>query len=628
MSDFSRPAPRRWLFGLAWLILALLLILLMAQNDRQWQRLLRLQQTLAEQAEDIRHTRSALANLSQQIQQGAPAHTAAAPPTTTTRAAPPVQDAFEHARAAAAQPDYSRGGVFLQAFGTGIKTLTPLISTDAYASDVQSRVLESLLIRDPDTLEWRGLLAEDWQVSEDGLVLTFRLRADAFFSDGEPVQADDVAFSFAFIMNEAIAAPRLRAYYQRIESVRALDTRRVQFTFKEPYFNALSLAGGMEILAQHFYQPWLEQPRQFNESRGLLFGSGPYRLADPHNWRPDQGGVELERNPRYWGPVAGSYERISWRVIENESARLTAFRNGELDSYSARAQEYKQLLADAQIKQKSQHFNYMSATAGYSWIGWNQSRGGQPTRFADVRVRRAMTYLTDTARLIEEVFLGYAEAAVSPFSGASPQHDSALQAPPFDPERARALLAEAGYEDRNHDGVLEDADGKAFEFELMFFQSNADTRRIVLFLRDLYARAGVLLKPVPSEWSVMLEKMKQRDFDAITLGWTSSIEVDIYQIFHSSQIADGGDNFIAYRNAELDKIMDAARGEINEARRMQYWHAAERILVAEQPYTFLTRQQSLLFVNQRIANVRQNRFGMNLATVPVETWLVSESQLQ
>lgn len=623
MSEPARPTPRRWPFWLAWLSLALLLVLLMVQSDRQWQRLLRLQQTLTEQAEDIRHTRSTLSSLTQQIQQGAVATSA---PTATKT--PIRQDAFEHARAAAAQPGYSRGGVFLQAFGTGIKTLTPLISTDAYASEVQSRVLESLLIRDPDTLEWRGLLAQDWQVSADGLVLTFTLRPDVHFSDGEPMQADDVAFSFDFIMNEAIAAPRLRAYYQRIESVRALDARRVQFTFKEPYFNALSLAGGMEILAQHFYQPWLEQPRQFNESRGLLFGSGPYRLPDPHNWRPDQGGVELERNPRYWGPVAGSFDRISWRVIENESARLTAFRNGELDSYSARAREYKQLLADAQIKQQSKSFNYMSATAGYNWIAWNQSRGGQPTRFADVRVRRAMTYLTDTARLIEEVFLGYAEAAVSPFSSRSPQHDSTLQAPAFDPERARALLAEAGYEDRNNDGVLEDADGKAFEFELVFFQNSEDTRRIVLFLRDLYARAGVRLKPVPSEWSVMLEKMQQRDFDAITLGWTSSIEVDIYQIFHSSQITDGGDNFIAYRNTALDKIMDAARGEINETRRMQHWHEAERMLVADQPYTFLTRQQSLAFVNQRIANVRQSRFGMNLATVPIEIWIANESSLQ
>src|SRR5690606_24858847 len=261
----------------------------------------------------------------------------------------------------------------------------------------------------------------------------------------------------------------------KIERVTALDDRTVEFVFAEPYFNSLQLAGSMDILPRHFYARFLDDPRRFNESRGLLLGSGPYRLADPEGWTPDQGRIELERNPRYWGPVDGSFDRIVWRVIENDSARLTTFRNQDIDVYSARPREYQQLLDDQALRARTHHYEYMSPTAGYSYIAWNQERAGEPTRFADPRVRRAMSHLTDVQRVIDEVLLGYAEAAVSPFSPRSNQHDSLLTPVPHDVERARALLQEAGYADRDADGILEDEAGQPFEFELTYFQDNEDT---------------------------------------------------------------------------------------------------------------------------------------------------------
>jgi len=234
-------------------------------------------------------------------------------------------------------------------------------------------VLESLLLRDPESLEWQGLIARDWSVSDDGLNFTFRLRKGVKFSDGRELTAEDVAFTFAFIMNDAIAAPRSRAYFDKVESVTATGRYEVVFRFKEPYFDALALAGGMSILAKHFYAPYLKDPQTFNQSKGLLLGSGPYRLADPKGWTPDQGLVELERNPRYWGPVQPSFDRLLWKVIENDAARLTTFRNGELDVYGARPREYRSLLDDELLAQRTVHLEYMSPTAGYSYIGWNDN---------------------------------------------------------------------------------------------------------------------------------------------------------------------------------------------------------------------------------------------------------------
>ncbi len=597
---------------LLFLFLSLLLVLIllaMYMVDRQWLKLSEMQQTMTEQAHDLRGVREALR-----------ADRGALVARTGQATRDPVPPAFLRAYAATQKSDYSAGDWLVEAFSTGLKTITPLVSTDAYAAEVQGYVLESLLVRNPDSLEWEGLLARDWQVGDDGLTFRFRLREGLTFSDGEPLTAEDVAFSFNFIMNPAIAAPRERAYYDKIGSVKALGPNEVEFKFKEPYFNSLALAGGLSVLPKHFYAHYLDTPETFNQSKGLLLGSGPYRLKDPKAWTPDQGLVELERNPRYWGPVQPSFDKLLWKVIANDSARLTTFRNGDIDTYNARPLEYKKLLADKELVGRTHQLEYMSPTAGYSYIAWNEQRDGKPTRFADKRVRQAMTYLTDRRRIISEIMLGYAEPAVSPFNPRSPQHDGKLEPRAYDLDKAKRLLAEAGYADRNGDGVLEDAAGKPFRFDLVFFQDNEDTRRIVLLLKDLYARAGILLEPKPTEWSVMLDLLDKKNFDAITLGWTSGVEIDIYQMFDSSQTLSGGDNFMSYSNPDLDRLIRQARSTVNETKRMPLWQACERILYEDQPYTFLMRRKSLVFVDKRMQNLQITRLGLNLTT-PVE-WYV------
>ncbi|MCQ8119142.1 peptide-binding protein [Methylomonas rosea] len=601
---------RDWILYSLLSLTIVLIVLAMYQIDRQWLKLSEMQSALSEQAKDMRELRGAIAS-------GAIAANAS----TSSNNSGEVAQAFQRAYAASRQPDYAQGDWSVEAFGTNLKTITPLVSSDAYASNVQSYVLESLIIRNPDTLEWEGLIAKDWTISEDGLVISFRMREDVSFSDGQPLTAADVVFSFDFIMTDAIQAPRERAYLEKVKSVKANGKYEVVFTFKEPYFEALSLAGGIGILPKHFYEPYLQEPQKFNESKGLLLGSGPYRLNDPKNWTPDKGNIELVRNERYWGDVQPSYHRILWKIIQNDSARLTTFRNGDIDSYSARPVEYQELKKDPQIQAKSQNFEYMPPVVGYSYIGWNQERGGKPTRFADKRVRQAMTYLTDVGRVIKDVMLDYAEPAVSPFSKASKQHDAALQPYQADLDKAKALLKDAGYQDKNGDGVLEDKAGAPFEFKLTYFQANEDTKRMVLLLKDLYARAGVKLIPTPQEWPVMLENLDKKDFDAITLGWTSGIETDLYQIFHSSQAVSKGDNYVSYKNPALDKLIDDARRTVDESKRMPLWQQAERILYEDQPYTFLMRRKSLLFVDKRIHNLQMTKLGLNFGGLPLENYV-------
>jgi peptide/nickel transport system substrate-binding protein len=605
--------------GLAAILITIILAMYMV--DRQWQKLASMEQLMREQANDLREIGGQVRALEARIGRGVTLSTGHAQEDEMG-----IPSAFQRSFAATQRADYAKGDWLVQAFGVNLKSLTPFISSDAYSSRVQTYIQESLLDRNPETLKWEGLLAESWSVSEDGLTFTFKLRDGLVFSDGVPLTAEDVAFSFEFIMHEAIQAPRERSYYSKIESVEALDRLTVRFQYKEPYFKALELAGGLAVMPKHFYQPYLEKPNDYNQSKGLLLGSGPYRLEDPKGWSPDKGIVELHRNPRYWGPVLPAFERISWRSIENDSARLTTFRNGDIDSYSSRPIEYRKLVEDEDLAKKAEHWEYMSPTAGYFYIGWNQQRKGEATRFADKRVRQAMTYLIDRESIVDEIYLGYAEVTMSPFSDNSKQHDPALKPRAYDKEKGVLLLLDAGYKDTDGDGVLEDSEGNPFEFELVYFQGNEDTGRMVLLLKDQLARAGIHLKPKPAEWSVMIDLMNKRNFEAITLGWTGGLESDLYQIFHSSQIEDAGNNFVNYRNTELDRLIEEARATVDEEKRMPLWRMTEKELYEDQPYTFIMRSKSLLFIDRRIKNVVKTKVGLNFGALPMENYVPTSEQ--
>ena len=145
----------------------------------------------------------------------------------------------------------------------------------------------------------------------------------------------------------------------------------------------------------------------------------------------------------------------------------------------------------------------------------------------------------------------------------------------------------------------------------MFPSSGETFKRVVLFLKDTFALAGVELEPEPTEWSVLIKRLDQRDFDACSLGWSGGIEDDPYQIFDSSQIAGTGDNFIGYRSPELDKVMEQARATVEEDKRMPLWHEVQRIIHEDQPYTFLYTRKSLVFIDKRFQNIQRVTTGLN-----------------
>lgn len=607
--------------------LIVIVLLAMKQYDRQWDVIQKIQQQGSDQTQE-------LASISRRLEQGLRVIGTVPGASTQATTQPAGQDPFARITAAEQMPGYSKGDWYVDS-GPNSDKLTPLVSGDTFAADIQARVLESLITRDPVTLDFIPLLCESWKITDNSdawkayadarvkegvklddvpkdpkapfaLKIAFKMRPGTTFSDGTPITVDDVIWTFNWTMNPKVEAPRDRAYLAKIRSVTKSGENEVTFEFNEPYFDALLLAGSMNILPQHFYSKYSAE--DFNKSTGLLLGSGPYRMMDPTKWAPGQQ-VELVRNERYWGVQPG-FNRLVYRIIDNDLARLTTFRNGDLDYFPAQPEQYQKLLDDKDVQARANHFEYDTAISGYRYIAWNEQRGGKPTRFASKRVRQAMTLLTDKDRICREVMLGLATPTSGPFNRLGKQFNPNVKDWPFDVAQAKALLAQEGYKD-NGNGQLVGPDGQPFQFKLTYPSGNASYNQIALFLRDTYAKAGITLTPDALDWSVFSDRLKNHDFDAISLGWSAGIEDDIYQMFDSSQIADGGDDFTSYKNPELDKLIEEARRTIDEKKRIPLWWQCHAILREDQPYTFLFTRKSTVFVDKRIHNVQKIPLGLN-----------------
>lgn len=621
-------------------VLIIVVLLAMKQFDRQYTRVVTLERQSNELARE-------LAQLSRQVSElpkmvtvvpggvlGAAGATAAgttgAGADTGRGVGPAVPgselDPFAEIRRVRALPNFAEGDWLIQNLGARLGKITPLVSSDIYGSTVQARVLEPLIVRCPDTLKWQPLLAERWEVHEDGLGVTYFLRRNVRFSDGTPMTAHDVKFTFDRIMEPDLDAARARSYLvENGVTVEVVDDHTVKFRLSRPYFLMLSVTGGQPVLPKHFYERYTA--RQHNDNPGLLMGTGPYRLDDPDKWRPGQRLI-LFRNERYWG-VPPALSRIVYLEVQEETVYATMLRNGELDYAGVTPEQFVRLRENELIRQRHNELEFQSMLGGYSYIAWNQERGGRTTPFADKRVRQAMTMLVDRERMARELWLGYATVATGPFSRRGPQSDPTIEPWPFDPERALALLKEAGYEDRNNDGVLDGPDGRPMRFEFMFPAGSAFSERIALFIRDQLARGGVVLDLRATDWPVMIDRLKRSQYDVTSLGWTSSVESDPFQIFHSSQRGDAGDNRTNYANEELDRLIELARKTVDDDARMKIWHQVHRILHEDQPYTFLLERKSLAFYDRRLQNVRLTTMGTNfMAAEPrVPPWFVP-SELQ
>ena len=508
--------------------------------------------------------------------------------------------------------------------------LNPIVSNDASASEICSYIFESLLTQDKSTYELIPALAGLPQISADNLTYTFQLNKDAKFSDGKPVTAADVIFTLKTVKCPLVDDAALRNYFEMVDRVEMVDNdpTKVKFVLTQPNWRGIYTLATFQIVPKHVLDPgnvtdkfsWEElkdlksaqkntemqkfadfiNSQEVSRDAKYLVGSGPYMFE---KW--DTGaGVTLVRNPNYWGKaLAPNYpQKIIFKTIQDNSAALVSAKNKEVDAmYVIKPSDfYKDLENEAQ-------FNLVKARPfepAYSYLAWNELN----PLFQDKKVRLALSHLVDRKTIIDKVLYGDAIPIQSHvFYQNKKLLNTELPEIPFDPEKAKQLLSEAGWKDTDGDGVLDKViDGKKKDFKFTFLSNTNPVRKqILLVVVDALKKVGIQAEVQELEWSVYLDKTKKHEFEATYSSWTSpTTPPDPFQIWHSSQAEGEGSNYISFKNKTNDSLIVAYRNEMDETKRIALIKEWQKLIYDEQPYTFLWSGRARYIYDKRFKNAR------------------------
>lgn len=486
--------------------------------------------------------------------------------------------------------------------------LNPILATDAYASHINKFLFDSLIERDLDTLEFIPKIAERWTISDDKKVYTFYMRRDVKWHDGQPLTADDVVFSYDLIMNPQVQAPHLKVYYQDIESVKKLDDYTVQFKYKTIYYKALTFCGMMDILPKHLLHNKIDSFAQIPFSRAPL-GNGPYVFKE---WKTNKR-IVLTRNENYWDKKP-DIRQIEFSIIPDSAIALQVLKKGDLDLLDLRPIQWDRQTNTEKFLSQFQKLKYPNP--GFSYIGWNH----QSVFFKDTRVRTAMTHMIDRQKINQKLNYNLGEIVTGPFVPFAPQYNQNIKPLAYDVKRAQQLLNDAGWKDTNNNGLL-DKDGREFEFDFIYPASSKAVERISTILKEDLEKIGIKMNISKMEWGAFLNRIvEKRQFDATSLSWSSSIDSDPYQVWHSSHAhQERSSNFIAFANVEADRIMEMARTEFDDKKRNELYWQFHQIIHDLQPYTFLYNFPALVVVSRRFENVKVHKLGLDITE-----WTVRE----
>ncbi len=523
--------------------------------------------------------------------------------------------------------------------------LNPLTSNDASASTINQNIFQSLLTRDPRSLELKPLIATARPaIAEDKLSYSFKIRRDVHFQDGRPLTGEDVLFSIKAIKCPLVNAPFLRVYFDSVVDAQLVDEYSIRFTIREPYFLNESVLGGIDVLPRHYYDPEnllkdvsiadLRKPvdelpagvKKFADNFNRNFsrnpmGSGPYKFG---SWKTGRE-IELIRDLDYWGNgkegIDQPYlDRYKYRIINNPDAALVRLKSGSLDEMGLTPVQHVRGTDSQRFRSQFRKYDYFSPN--YSYIGWNNDH----PIFRDKQVRKAMTHFTNRKQMVKTILFGLGEVVEGPIYFFRPEYDKALPSYAYDPAKAMQLLTEAGWRDSDGDGVLDkviDGENIPFRFEIKVNSGNPTRKSVALSLQDELRRYGIAATVRELDWTIFLGDVKTRKFDAVLLGWAMPVsEPDAYQVWHSSQSANNGSNHIAYKNARVDQILEQYRREFDEQKRIALYQEFQQILSDEQPYTFLFVGKSVVAVQRRIQGVEVLPVGLH----PIEWWVPQASQ--
>ncbi|HBG28172.1 MAG: hypothetical protein A2Y10_19530 [Planctomycetes bacterium GWF2_41_51] len=497
------------------------------------------------------------------------------------------------------------------------KTLNLIsVNVDIYARWMMfENVFEPLMAYDYDEIKLKPMLAESYEMSPNGLEIIFKLRDDVYFSDGVPITADDVLFTYNTIINPLIDAADLAQLFIEVKSLEKIDAKTVRFKFHRPYFKALEIASftHIGIFPKHIYD--FKDAQDFNRRISNPVGSGPYVFE---RWDVGEK-VSFRRNENYWRDPSASHpkiERVIYKFIINDKARIQAIRSGDVDMIIPAPEQYVDVIKDENFVKDFKCLAYWSPGTPFYYIGWNQDM----PFFADRNVRLAMTQMIDRKAILQHILKGSGKEITGPYYLYSKENDPNIEPWPYDPAAAMKMLDDAGWKDTNGDGIR-DKNGIPFRFKFSYSADYVLYQNIANIIKDSAAKIGVELTPEPVEWSVLITRLPDHKFESVIIGWGGDIIQDNYQLFHSSQTVNRGSNYVNFKNAEADKLMEEIRRTIDDEKRIELSRKLHGMLHYEQPYTFLFTRPTYRIIAPRFENVIVHKLGLK-----EEEWFVPKDK--
>lgn len=485
---------------------------------------------------------------------------------------------------------------------------------------------DTLLDRDPKTARLRPALAEEFEVSADGSTCTFTMREGVVFSDGVPVTMADVLFGWELAKAGHVPLGYIGQGFQRVEKVDSLDDRRFRVHFKDRHFAVVaSVALSWIVAKKQFFVGRVQRALDGTESMPAVSskrfatllsqideecgpGTGPYLLRnDPNgerNWSRRQE-LLLTRNERSWQRTLrpGTWNFAGMRILFRDHAGAqNALLRGEVDWFSG--PQLDQLLASqTQLANNYQKFVYDYPELGCYRIVWNCTK--KP--FDDVRVRRAMGMLVHRAE-VEQIFAGSARPAMAHAKLGSRAYPD-VPSLPFDPQGARKLLREAGFDPEN---------GKPLRMTLLTYQGHEPTRRVVELFASAAKQAGVELEVHARESSGVVAEKKRNQWDGILQLQYFEAFGDPHRFLHSSGLENEG----KWSHPEADRLASMARLEFDVDRRADLWRELHELAHQEQPVTLIVHPLASMLFHKNIQDCSPGPLGLK----PNHAWVAPEHQ--
>lgn len=503
------------------------------------------------------------------------------------------------------EPEYG-GHIIMGSIGEP-SNLIPYLASDSASSEVAGLLYTSPLEYDKD-FNIVKCAAEEWEVLEGGLFMRFKLKEGLRWQDGHPLTADDVTFTYN-LMIDPKTPTAYAADFLNVKEYRQTGPLSFEVRYDAPYARA-AVTWMQPILPKHILEH--ENITTTRYARNPI-GAGPFKLK---SWEPGSR-IVLEANDLYF-KGRPYLDEVIYRIIPDSTTMFLEARAGKLDFIGLSPQQYLRQTSGEWWEKNWNKYKYLSF--GYTYLGLNQ----KSPFFQDKRVRQALSYAVDREGIIKGALLGMGEPAFGPYKPGTWVYNTSLKAYDYDPERARRLLAEAGWTP-GKDGILE-KDGLRFEFTILVNQGNNERIKVAVILQQMFRDVGVKVSIRTVEWAAFLKEfVDTRKFDALILAWNILDDPDIFDVWHSSAIAGNGLNFVSFANEEVDRLLEKGRASADRAERKVIYDRFQEILHEEQPYLFLYVPYSLPMVQARFQGIQPAPAGI---TYNFDRWWVPRALQQ